>query len=52
MRVTDSDIARIPVANLRVPRVEFAALWAIVLIFIAIRGGGAISLDRVVGREL
>lgn len=28
MRVTDSDIARIPVANLRVPREEFAALWA------------------------
>ena len=27
MRVTDSDIARIPAANLRVPRAEFAALW-------------------------
>lgn len=27
MRVTDSDIARIPVSNIRVPRAEFAALW-------------------------
>ena len=27
VRVTDSDIARIPAANLRVPRAEFAALW-------------------------
>lgn len=32
--------------------IEFAALWAIVLLFIAVRGGGAISLDRVIGREL
>jgi putative oxidoreductase len=31
--------------------VEFAALWAIVLLYIAIRGGGAISLDRAIGRE-
>jgi len=30
--------------------VEFAALWAIVLFYIAIRGGGALSLDRVIGR--
>jgi hypothetical protein len=28
VRVTDSDIARIPAANIRVPRAEFAALWA------------------------
>jgi hypothetical protein len=27
VRVTDSDIARIPVTNIRVPRAEFAALW-------------------------
>lgn len=27
MRVTDSDIARIPVANIRVPQAEFVALW-------------------------
>ena len=25
--MTDSDIARIPAANIRVPRAEFAALW-------------------------
>lgn len=31
--------------------IEFAGLWAIVLLFIAIRGGGAISLDRAIGRE-
>src|SRR5206468_1269540 len=31
---------------------EFASLWAIVLLFIAIRGGGTISLDRLGGREL
>jgi putative oxidoreductase len=31
--------------------VEFSALWAIVLLYIAIRGGGAISLDRAIGRE-
>ena len=31
--------------------VEFAGLWAIVLLYIAIRGGGAISLDRLIGRE-
>jgi putative oxidoreductase len=30
---------------------EFSALWAIVLLYIAIRGGGAISLDRAIGRE-
>jgi hypothetical protein len=28
VRVTEADIARIPAANLRVPRAEFAALWA------------------------
>jgi hypothetical protein len=27
VRVTEADIARIPAANLRVPRAEFAALW-------------------------
>jgi hypothetical protein len=27
VRVTDSDIARIPAANIGVPRAEFAALW-------------------------
>ena len=27
VRVTDSDIARIPAANIRVPRGEFTALW-------------------------
>lgn len=31
--------------------VEFAALWAIVLLFITVRGGGAISIDRLIGRE-
>ena len=31
--------------------VEFAALWAVVLVYIAVRGGGAISLDRLIGRE-
>ncbi len=31
--------------------VEFAALWAIVLLYIAVRGGGALSLDRIIGRE-
>ncbi|MCB1500042.1 MAG: DoxX family protein [Bauldia sp.] len=30
--------------------VEFSALWAIVLLYIAIRGGGALSLDRAIGR--
>ena len=30
--------------------VEFAGLWAIVLLYIGIRGGGAISLDRAIGR--
>jgi len=28
MEVTENDIARIPPGNLRVPRVEFAAVWA------------------------
>jgi putative oxidoreductase len=31
--------------------IEFSGLWAIVLLMIAIRGGGAISLDRLIGRE-
>jgi len=31
--------------------VEFSALWAVVLLFIAMRGGGAWSLDRLIGRE-
>jgi putative oxidoreductase len=31
--------------------VEFAALWAIVFLYIGIRGGGAISIDRALGRE-
>ena len=31
--------------------VEFSGLWAIVLLYIAIRGGGAISIDRAIGRE-
>ncbi len=30
---------------------EFASLWAVALLSIAIRGGGAISLDRALGRE-
>jgi putative oxidoreductase len=31
---------------------EFASLWAVVLLFIAVRGAGAISLDRAIGREI
>ena len=31
--------------------VEFSALWAIVLLMIAVRGGGRISLDGWVGKE-
>jgi putative oxidoreductase len=31
--------------------VEFAGLWAVVLLFIAVRGGGLISVDRLLGRE-
>lgn len=27
MRVTEADVARVPVGNLRVPRAEFGALW-------------------------
>lgn len=27
MRVTEDDLARVPVGNLRVPRAEFGALW-------------------------
>lgn len=28
VRVTEDDVARVPVGNLRVPRAEFGALWA------------------------
>jgi putative oxidoreductase len=31
--------------------VEFSGLWAVVLLMIAIRGGGRISLDALIGRE-
>lgn len=31
--------------------VEFSALWAIVLLMVAVRGGGRISVDRLLGRE-
>ena len=31
--------------------VEFSALWAVVLLMIAVRGGGRFSLDRAIGRE-
>ena len=31
--------------------VEFAALWAVALLFIAVRGGGRLSVDRLLGRE-
>jgi putative oxidoreductase len=31
--------------------IEFSGLWAIVLLFIAIRGGGRLSIDRMIGRE-
>jgi putative oxidoreductase len=31
--------------------VEFSALWAVVLLYIGIRGGGVLSLDRLIGRE-
>jgi putative oxidoreductase len=31
---------------------EFASLWAVALLYIAIRGGGMISLDRAIGREI
>ena len=32
--------------------IEFSGLWAVVLLMIAIRGGGRISLDRWLGREV
>ena len=32
--------------------VEFSALWAVVLLMIAVRGGGRISVDRWLGREI
>jgi putative oxidoreductase len=31
--------------------VEFSGLWAVVLLMIAVRGGGRISLDTLIGRE-
>jgi len=31
--------------------VEFSVLWAVVLLFIAVRGGGRLSVDRLLGRE-
>jgi putative oxidoreductase len=31
--------------------IEFAGLWTVALLFIAVRGGGALSLDRAIGRE-
>lgn len=31
---------------------EYAALWMIVMVFIFFRGGGRISIDRLIGREL
>ncbi|MCB1489350.1 MAG: DoxX family protein [Bauldia sp.] len=31
--------------------VEFSALWAIVLLMFAVKGGGSISVDRLIGRE-
>lgn len=31
--------------------VEFSALWAVVLLMIAVRGGGRFSVDRCIGRE-
>lgn len=31
--------------------VEFSALWTIVLLMIAIKGGGRLSVDRLIGRE-
>jgi putative oxidoreductase len=31
--------------------VEFSGLWAVVLLMIAVRGGGRISLDALIGRE-
>lgn len=32
--------------------VEFSGLWTILLLMIAVRGGGRISLDAMIGREL
>jgi len=31
---------------------EYPALWAIVALMFALRGGGALSLDRMIGREV
>jgi putative oxidoreductase len=31
--------------------VEFSGLWAVVLLMIAVRGGGRISVDALIGRE-
>jgi len=32
--------------------IEFAGLWTVVLLYIAIRGSGRISVDRLIGREV
>jgi putative oxidoreductase len=32
--------------------IEFSALWAIVLLMVAIRGAGPISVDGLIGREI
>ena len=31
---------------------EYPALWAVVALMFALRGGGALSLDRMIGREI
>lgn len=31
---------------------EFTILWAVALLFIAVRGSGSISVDRLIGREI
>jgi len=32
--------------------IEFAGLWTVVLLYIAIRGSGRISVDRLIGRDV
>ncbi len=32
--------------------VEYPLLWAMILVFFAVRGGGAFSVDRALGREI
>jgi putative oxidoreductase len=34
------------------PGYEYALMWGVVMLAIALRGGGPYSLDRVIGREL